>query len=86
MTITGLTEVQDIIYYNFRSINFLVLALTAAGADESNPDGNRKLAQLGELLIELLIADDAFTVGFSRGEIYSHAWPIKPLTSASWCE
>lgn len=73
MATIGFTEVQNIIDYSFRSISFLVLALTAAGADEGNHDGNRKLAQLGELLIELLLADNAFTAGFSRGEIYSQA-------------
>ena len=70
-TVKGLSEVQAIIEYNFRSINLLVLALTAAGADEKIYDGNRKMAQLGESLIELLLADDAFMAGCSRGEIPS---------------
>ena len=47
-TVEGLSEVQAIVEYNFRSINLLGLALTAAGADEKIYDGNRKMAQLGE--------------------------------------
>ncbi len=70
-TVEGLSEVQTIIEYKFRSINLLVLALTAAGADNKIYDGNRKMAQLGESLVELLLADDAFTAGCSRGEIPS---------------
>lgn len=67
-TIEGLSEVQAIVEYNFRSINLLALALTAAGADDKIYDGNRKMAQLGESLVELLLADDAFTAGCSRGQ------------------
>ena len=70
-TVEGLSEVQAIVDYNFRSISLLGLALTAAGADEKIYDGNRKMAQLGESLVELLLADDAFTAGCSRGKIPS---------------
>lgn len=66
--IRGLAEVQDIVEYRFRSISLLMLALTAAGADDKIYDGNRKMAQLGESLIELLLAENAFTAGCSRGE------------------
>ncbi len=41
--IRGLAEVQDIVEYRFRSINLLMLALTAAGADNKIYDGNRKM-------------------------------------------
>ena len=67
-TVEGLSEVQAIVEYNFRSVNLLALALTAAGADDKIYDGNRKMAQLGEALVELLLADDAFTAGCSRGQ------------------
>lgn len=67
-TNTGLTEVQAILEYNFTSIELLVRALTAAGADEKIYDGNRRMAQLGESLIELLLAENAYAAGFSRGK------------------
>lgn len=66
-TTQGLTEVQDLIAYQFQSIPLLILALTAAGADDKVYDGNRKLAQLGEALIELLLTENAFMAGLSRG-------------------
>jgi len=82
----GLAEVQDIVEYRFRSISLLMLALTAAGADHKVYDGNRKMAQLGESLIELLLAENAFTAGCSRGETRLRRWSTKLLTFASWCE
>ncbi len=82
----GLAEVQDVVEYRFRSISLLVLALTAAGADEKVYDGNRKMAQLGESLIELLLAENAFTAGCSRGENRLRRWGTQLLTFASWCE
>ena len=64
----GLTEVQALIAYRFQRIGLLMLALTAAGADDQVYDGNRNMAQLGEALIELLLAENAFMAGYSRGE------------------
>ena len=84
--IRGLTEVQDIVGYKFRSISLLLLALTAAGADDRIYDGNRKMAQLGESLIELLLAENAFTAGRSRGGNCPHHWSTHLLIYASWCE
>lgn len=66
--IIGLAEVQDMLEYKFRSISLLIPALTAAGVDDNVYDGNRKMAQLGEALIELLLPENAFTAGCSRGE------------------
>ena len=66
--IQGLTEVQALVAYRSQSISLLMLALTAAGADDRVYDGNRKMAQLGEALIELLLAENAFMAGYSRGE------------------
>ena len=66
-TLNDLVEVQKIIDYDFKSVDLLELALTAAGADDKNHDGNRKLAQLGESLIEFLLSFNAFIAGFSRG-------------------
>ena len=84
--IRGLTELQDIVEYRFRSISLLLLALTAAGADDRIYDGNRKMAQLGESLIELLLAENAFTAGCSRGETRANPWSTHLLTYTSWCE
>ena len=82
--IRGLTEVQEIVKYRFRSISLLLLALTAAGADDRIHDGNRKMAQLGESLIELLLAENAFTAGRSRGKNHPYPWNTHLLTYASW--
>ena len=68
-TLSDLVEVQKIIDYDFKSVNLLELALTAAGADDKNHDDNRKLPQLGESLIEFLLAFKAFIAGFSRGNV-----------------
>lgn len=65
-TLPGIGEVQAIIGYRYNRVSLVVQALTAAGADEENYDGNRKLAQLGESLIEFVLVRDAF--GSSRGE------------------
>lgn len=81
--IRGLTEVQDIVNYKFRSISLLLLALTAAGADDRIYDGNRKMAQLGESLIELLLAENAFMAGCSRGKNRPYPWSTHSLTYAS---
>ncbi|KAH6667242.1 hypothetical protein B0J14DRAFT_185596 [Halenospora varia] len=62
-----LRRLQDIIEYNFTRIEYLEEALTAAGADEDNYDGNRKLSQLGELLIQCVLLFTAHTGGASRG-------------------
>lgn len=47
--------VERLIDYRFHSIVNLIQALTAAGAEEGNHDGNRKLAQFGTSLIEFLL-------------------------------
>ena len=63
-----LCRLQVKIGYNFNKIEYLELALTAAGAEEENHDGNRKLAQLGEALLECVVMDKAFTEGASRSK------------------
>ena len=67
--VTGLNELQDLLAYRFENISLVMLALTAAGADDKVYDGNRKMAQLGEKLMELLLAENAFSAGYSRGEV-----------------
>jgi dsRNA-specific ribonuclease len=58
--------VENIIGYSFRSRNHLVQALTAAGAEEDNHDGNRKLALLGGNLIRFSLSFVAFETIPSR--------------------
>ena len=70
-TVEGLSEVQAISEYNFRSIKLLVLALTAAGADKKIYDDTRNMAQLEESLVEHMLDDDAFMAACSRGNIPS---------------
>jgi metal-responsive CopG/Arc/MetJ family transcriptional regulator len=60
--------VENIIGYKFRnSRNDLIKALTAAGAQEDDWDGNRKLAQFGTALCEFLLSYLAFEAGVPRG-------------------
>lgn len=77
---------QDIVHSKFRSIDLPMFALTAAGVDERIYDGNKKMAQPGESLIELLLAEDAFTAGWSRGEKQLHSRITCLLISTSWYE
>lgn len=63
--------VEEVIGYTFKSSNYLIQALTAAGVDDQNYDGNRSMAQLGESLIETVVLDNAFTVGATRGDSLS---------------
>jgi dsRNA-specific ribonuclease len=61
-----LWRLQLKIGYNFRNISHLEQALTAAGAEEENYDGNRKLAQLGEAVMQCIGVDKALAEGGSR--------------------
>ena len=44
MIIRNLAQVQVILGYRFLEFENLELVLTAAGADEANHDGNRRIA------------------------------------------
>lgn len=68
LTDVHIHQVEEIIGYTFKDTSYLVQALTAAGADEQNYDGNRRMAQLGESLIATAVLDNAFTVGLTRGD------------------
>jgi dsRNA-specific ribonuclease len=61
-----LCRLQVKIGHPFTTIELLEQALTAAGAEEENYDGNRKLAQMGEILLECVVVDKALTEGWSR--------------------
>ncbi|KAI1957070.1 hypothetical protein LOZ58_005992 [Ophidiomyces ophidiicola] len=47
--------VEDIIGYKFNSKHLLLKALTAAGSELNDYDGNRRLAQLGTALVEFFL-------------------------------
>ncbi|KAI4190099.1 MAG: hypothetical protein L6R41_001018 [Letrouitia leprolyta] len=66
---TDLAQLQSILGYQFTNYDKLELALTAAGADEKNHDGNRGMAQMGEKLIGLLLAEIVYEAGGSKAEI-----------------
>lgn len=53
-----LEAVEKIINYHFRSKALLSEALTAAGADSENYDGNRKLADIGADMIDFWVSLD----------------------------
>ncbi|KAJ6118034.1 hypothetical protein N7523_005785 [Penicillium sp. IBT 18751x] len=63
------TVVEAIIGYSFRSKEHLVQALTAAGAEEHNHDGNRKLAHLGSNVLRFILSFLVFDIAPSRSGI-----------------
>lgn len=63
---SSMSRLQRAMGYQFEQESILTLALTAAGAEETNHDGNRRLAQLGEALIESVLVDKAYSEGSSR--------------------
>lgn len=66
MVTAGCTEfVEREIDYAFDNKSILVTALTAAHRDEhTSPEGNRRLARVGENIINLIV-DDAWEAGDS---------------------
>ena len=59
--------IEQIVGYTFRNSQGLVRALTAAGVNERDYEGNRRLAQLGNSLIGTAILNSAYTSGVTRG-------------------
>lgn len=57
--------VEDIVEYKFQNQNWAAVALTAAGAEEINHDGNRMCARYGRLLIQLYVLNNAQKAGVS---------------------
>lgn len=64
-------KVEDIIGYKFESKQYIHEALTAAGAENENYDGNRKLSQIGTVLIDAILALIIYGTNASRGESLS---------------
>lgn len=69
MTEAHLQTVMGIIGYTFQFENYLSLALTAAGAEDDNYDGNRGLAQVGTSLIEFLLVFKGYDAKSVRSKV-----------------
>ncbi|KAI9800513.1 MAG: hypothetical protein M1825_004061 [Sarcosagium campestre] len=59
-------QAQTILGYNFKRVDHLDHALTAAGVNEDDHDGNRRLAQLGAIILQMVLLDNAYMNGDSR--------------------
>jgi len=68
-TLVDINRAERIIGYPFKNNGLITLALTAAGAEELNHDGNRKLALFGEKLLQFLISWSGFQNGATRGKV-----------------
>ncbi|KAI5864689.1 hypothetical protein GGS23DRAFT_561414 [Durotheca rogersii] len=62
----GILRVEKALGYSFRVKDYLKQALVAAGADPMWPDGNRRLAQVGITVIDLVSLQRSFREGASR--------------------
>ncbi|EGE04191.1 hypothetical protein TEQG_03222 [Trichophyton equinum CBS 127.97] len=63
----SIRPVEDIVGYKFKSKPLLLKALTAAGSELSDYDGNRRLAQLGTALVEFLLVYIGYRQNVPRG-------------------
>lgn len=61
-------RLQSILQYTFHDRSLLELALTAPGADERNHDGNRNLARMGGLAMELVLIRELQNSGLTHGK------------------
>ncbi|CAI7580910.1 unnamed protein product [Penicillium glandicola] len=61
--------IRNAIGYQNLSERGILEALTAAGADSNNFDGNKRLAQMGVSLIEYHIIEMGYRTGFNRGKV-----------------
>ena len=61
-------KAENIIGYTFSSAGFIHQALTAAGVEDKNYDGNRKLSLIGASLLETVLAVIVYGTDASRGE------------------
>jgi hypothetical protein len=71
-TSTHIRLVEQVIGYSFETKSLIAQALTAADrVGEQQTDGNRKLAMVGEHLIQFLICWSGYRKDASRGRVYS---------------
>lgn len=59
--------IYRIIGYSFQDDNLLKDALTAAGANEDNYEGNRTLAQVGKMFVNLMSVKMGYSSGAKPG-------------------
>lgn len=59
--------IRNAIGYQQLSESGILEALTAAGADNNNFDGNKRLSQMGVSLIEFHVIEMGYRTRFSRG-------------------
>lgn len=57
--------------YQFTNRELVRLSLTAAGAESSNHDGNRRLALVGQAIINLVVIYDGYGDLLSRGRYFT---------------
>lgn len=62
-------RIETAINYTFRKPHLAIEALTAAGADDHNHDGNRTLARYGRVFIELYALESAVDAGATQGRV-----------------
>ena len=72
--LTAVNEIQVLLGYIFRNPPLLFEALKTAGTgfDLRQPDGNKRLAQLGSSALTLAVHDDWYQSGAVRGESSAH--------------
>ena len=70
-TPTHVSMVEQIIGYQFKNKSLLAQALTAAGAEEEDHEGNRRLALVGEKAIPFLISWGGYKKEGSPGKSVS---------------
>ena len=73
--------VEDIIGYRFKEKRHIASALTSAGAEEENYDGNRKLANLGTALIQFISVYIGFEANATRSKHSLFIYTLSPLIS-----
>jgi hypothetical protein len=79
----AIQEIRDTIGYQDLSEDGTLEALTAAGNDSKNFDGNKRLAQMGVSLIEFHVIEMGYRTRFNRGIVISNISGLKdkPLIS-----
>lgn len=61
-------QMFDFLGHQFANRELVRLALTAAGADSANHDGNRQLAFLGQAVMSLVAVNGSYGNVSSRGQ------------------
>ncbi len=62
-----ISAVETLIGYHFKDSTLLVEAFQAPGVFGALPDGNKRLALLGDAALKLVLISDWFQEGHSRG-------------------